>query len=103
MLVTNSTTKTTSSSALHQSVQYLKGVGPKRSETFGKLGLHTIRDMLYYFPRDYKDRTRIQRISEARIGAEITIQGKVLGVQTRMARSRKSVLEVFVGDETGSC
>ncbi|MDQ1274409.1 MAG: ATP-dependent helicase RecG, partial [Planctomycetota bacterium] len=58
--------------------------------------------MLYYFPRDYKDRTRIQRISEARIGAEITIQGKVLGVQTRMARSRKSVLEVFVGDETGS-
>lgn len=102
MLVTNTTTKPASPSALYQSVQYLKGVGPKRCEAFGKLGLHTIRDMLYYFPRDYKDRTRIQRISEARIGAEITIQGRVLGVQTRMARSRKSILEVFVGDETGS-
>ncbi len=102
MLVTESIPKTTSQSALNQSVQYLKGVGPKRSEIFGRLGIHTIRDMLFYFPRDYKDRTRIQKISEARIGAEITLHGKVLGVQTRMARSRKNILEVFVGDETGA-
>ncbi|TVL99254.1 MAG: DNA helicase RecG [Candidatus Brocadia sp. WS118] len=102
MLVTKSITKTSPPSALYQSVQYLKGVGPKRAEIFGKLGVHTIRDMLFYFPRDYKDRTRIQKISEATIGAEITIKGKVLGVQARMARSRKNILEVFVGDETGS-
>ena len=102
MLVAKTITKTTSQSVLNQSVQYLKGVGPKRSEIFGRLGIHTIRDMLFYFPRDYKDRTRIQKISEARIGTEITLQGKVLGVQTRMARSRKSILEVFVGDETGT-
>jgi ATP-dependent DNA helicase RecG len=102
MLVTKTIAKITTQSVLNQSVQYLKGVGPKRSEILEKLGIHTIRDMLYYFPRDYKDRTRIQKISEARIGAEITIQGKVLGVQTRMARSRKSILEVFVGDETGT-
>ncbi len=102
MLVTKIIAKITSQSALHQSVQYLKGVGPKRSEIFGKLGIHTIRDMLSYFPRDYKDRTRIQKISESKIGAEITVQGKVLGVQTRMARSRKSILEVFVGDGTGA-
>lgn len=102
MLVTKTIPKTISQSALNQSVQYLKGVGPRRSEIFGRLGIHTIRDMLFYFPRDYKDRTRIQKISEARIGAEITVQGKVLGVQTRMARSRKSILEVFVSDETGT-
>ncbi len=101
-LITQSATKKISQSALHQSVQYLKGVGPKRSEILGKLGIHTIRDMLLYFPRDYKDRTRIQKISEVKTGAEITLQGKVIGVQTRMARSRKSILEVFVGDETGT-
>ncbi|MEP9411081.1 MAG: ATP-dependent DNA helicase RecG [Candidatus Brocadia sp.] len=102
MLITNAIARTTTQSALSRPVQYLKGVGPKRSEIFGKLGIHSIRDMLYYFPRDYKDRTRVQKISEARIGAEITVQGKVLGVQTRIARSRKSILEVFVGDETGA-
>jgi ATP-dependent DNA helicase RecG len=89
-------------SVLNQPVQYLKGVGPKRSETLGRLGIHTIYDMLYYFPRDYKDRTRIQKISEAKLGGEITIQGKVLGVNSRVARNRMYILEVFVGDETGT-
>src|SRR5574341_1269753 len=56
MLDTNSTTKATSQSILHQSVQYLKGVGPTRTEIFGRLGVHTIYDMLYYFRRDYNDR-----------------------------------------------
>ncbi|KKO20974.1 MAG: ATP-dependent DNA helicase RecG [Candidatus Brocadia sp.] len=102
MLVTKIGTNTSSPPALHQSVQYLKGVGPRRSEIYGKLGIHTIRDMLFYFPRDYKDRSRVQKISEARIGSEITIFGRVLGVQTRTARSRKNILEVFVGDGTGS-
>ena len=89
-------------SVLNQPVQYLKGVGPKRSETLRRLGIHTIYDMLYYFPRDYKDRTRIQKISEAKLGGEITIQGKVLGVNSRVARNRMHILEVFVGDETGT-
>jgi ATP-dependent DNA helicase RecG len=89
-------------SVLNQPVQYLKGVGPKRSETLGRLGIHTIYDMLHYFPRDYKDRTRIQKISEAKLGGEITIQGKVLGVNPRVARNRIHILEVFVGDETGT-
>jgi len=93
---------TTSQPILNQSVQYLKGVGPKRSEIFGKLGIHTIRDMLYYFPREYKDLTKIQKISEAKIGTEIGIQGKVLGINTRISRNRKHILEVFVSDETGA-
>src|SRR3990172_4248632 len=102
MPITKSPTKTTSKSLLHQSVQFLKGVGPKRSEIFGRIGIHTIHDMLHYFPRDYKDRTRIQKISEAKIGAEITIKGKILAIQNRMARNRKYILEAFVTDETGS-
>src|SRR3990172_402317 len=102
MPVTKSPTKTTAQSLLHQSVQFLKGVGPKRSEILGRLGIHTIHDMLSYFPRDYKDRTRIQKISEAKIGAEITIQAKILAINNRMARNRKYILEAFVSDETGT-
>ena len=85
---------------LNQSVQYIKGVGPKRSEILERLGIRTILDALYYFPRDYKDRTRIQKIGEATLGTEITIVGRVLGVKPRMARNGKHVLEVFVTDET---
>lgn len=66
------------------------------------MGIHTIRNILYYFPRDYKDRTLIQKISDAKIGAKITIQGKVIGIDTRISRTRKHILEVFVTDGTGT-
>ncbi|NUN22164.1 MAG: ATP-dependent DNA helicase RecG [Candidatus Jettenia caeni] len=102
MLVTQSIIKTTSQSPLNQTIQYLKGVGPKRGEILERLGIRTIRDVLYYFPRDYKDHTKIQKISKAKIGAKITIQGKVLGVHARISRNRKHIVEVFVGDGTGT-
>ena len=38
------------------SIQYLKGIGPRRAELFGKLGLATVDDMLFYFPKKWEDR-----------------------------------------------
>ncbi len=102
MLDTEPAVKTHTNTVLSQSIQYLKGVGPVRGKILEHMGIHTILDMLYYFPRDYKDHSRIQRISGARIGAEITIQGKVLGINTRISRNRKHILEVFVSDDSGT-
>ncbi len=89
-------------SQLNQPIQCLKGIGPVRGKILERLGIHTIHDLLYYFPRDYKDHSRIQKISAAKIGAEITIQGEVLGVNARISRNRKHILEVFVTDTTGT-
>jgi ATP-dependent DNA helicase RecG len=38
------------------SIQYLKGVGPARAALFKKLGLETVEDMLFYFPKKWADR-----------------------------------------------
>jgi ATP-dependent DNA helicase RecG len=95
-------TNTAPQSVLNQPIQYLKGVGPKRGEILGKLGIHVIYDMLYYFPSDYKDLTLIQRISDAKIGAKISIQGQVIGIDARTSRNRKHILEVFITDGTGT-
>jgi ATP-dependent DNA helicase RecG len=38
---------------LSMSVQYLKGVGPARAETFAQLGVKTVGDLLEYFPRNW--------------------------------------------------
>jgi ATP-dependent DNA helicase RecG len=35
---------------LESSVQYIKSVGPKRAESFSKIGINTIRDLIYLFP-----------------------------------------------------
>ncbi|HAH32158.1 MAG TPA: ATP-dependent DNA helicase RecG [Elusimicrobia bacterium] len=37
-------------------IQYLKGVGPKKAELLGRLGLETVEDLLFYFPRKWEDR-----------------------------------------------
>lgn len=36
-------------------IQNINGIGPSRAKLFSKLGISTIRDILFYFPRDYQD------------------------------------------------
>lgn len=50
---------------LDDNVKYLKGVGPKRAELLKKLGIHTVRDVLYHLPRQYQDFTAPVDISSA--------------------------------------
>lgn len=45
-------------------LKYLKGIGPKRAELFSKLGISTVQDLLFTYPRDYEDRTKIFKIEE---------------------------------------
>ncbi|MFA5138545.1 MAG: ATP-dependent DNA helicase RecG [Elusimicrobiota bacterium] len=41
---------------LSSPVQYIKGVGPKRAERLARLGIHTLRDLLFHFPRAWENR-----------------------------------------------
>lgn len=50
---------------LHTEIKFLPGVGPKRAELLNKeLGIFTFRDLLYYFPYRYIDRTKFYSINE---------------------------------------
>ncbi|PIF02324.1 MAG: ATP-dependent DNA helicase RecG [Draconibacterium sp.] len=50
---------------LDQEIQYLPGVGPKRAELlFKELKIKTFRDLIYYFPYKYIDRTRFYSVAE---------------------------------------
>jgi ATP-dependent DNA helicase RecG len=62
-----------------QDIKFLKGVGPSRAEMLNKeLGIYTFRDLLYYFPYKYIDRTKIHRISEINSTlTHIQIKGKI--------------------------
>ena len=52
------------------SVQYLKGVGPKIAELFGKLGVKNIEDLLYLVPRDY---VPTRNIKDIKVGERVYI------------------------------
>ena len=50
---------------LESNITYLPGVGPKRAELLSKeLNINTFKDLLYYFPYKYIDRTRFYKIAE---------------------------------------
>jgi len=91
---------------LSTSVQYLKSVGPKRAEAFSKIGINTIRDLLFYFPSKYLDRSTIlnsikviQYIRDGYQG-EVTILGEVIDKET-IHYGKKSIFKVRMKDSTG--
>ena len=45
-------------------VQYLKGVGPARAGTFAQLGVHTVGDLLEYYPRDWNFAPELVKINQ---------------------------------------
>ncbi|MBI2418438.1 MAG: ATP-dependent DNA helicase RecG [Ignavibacteriales bacterium] len=91
---------------LDQSIQFLKSVGPKRAEIFSKVGIRTIRDVLFYFPYRHLDRSTLLTSHQAYehvfsgFEGEITIVGKVETVDKRFARGR-DVLVVHMKDRAG--
>ena len=51
----------------------LKGVGKVRAAAFEKLGLRTLRDMLYHFPRAYQNRGDISTVKSVSHGQTVSV------------------------------
>jgi ATP-dependent DNA helicase RecG len=88
--------------ALHANLTVLQGVGPRHAQTLGKLGLHTLGDMLYYFPRRYEDYSQLKPIKELFYGQQVTVIGAVQSVHTRPVRSGKQLVEAILSDGTAA-
>lgn len=86
---------------MEESLQTIKGVGPKREKQLHRLGIHSISSLLNYFPRTYEDRTKIYSINELKVGDILGVVGHVVSVQEKRPRPRLSILEVAVTDGTG--
>lgn len=89
---------------LKQSVQYVKGVGPKRAVLLNKLGIYTLDDLITFFPRTYEDRSKAKNITELVDKEEALIDVVVVNHmnEIRIGKNR-SILKLLVRDETASC
>lgn len=83
---------------LSDKVQFVKGVGPKWAERLAKLEVKTVEDLLYYFPREYEDRSQISQIKYTAIGEKATFKVKVLKVEYQKIRSGLDLLRVSFSD-----
>ena len=84
------------------SVQYVKGVGPKRSQLLKRLGIETLEDILYYFPWRYEDRKNLKKIKDLACGNPETIMGEVVSAAViTTPKKRMKIFELSVRDDTG--
>ena len=83
-------------------VHALPGIGPKRAQVLASVGVETVKDLLYYIPRRYIDRSKILPISQLPLGEEVTVLGRVerFGMR-RTAKRGKARFVLTLGDETG--
>lgn len=84
------------------SIQYIKGVGPARAVIFARLGIETVEDLMYFFPRRYEDRRTITPIAQVQVGESQTIIGNVVTQSARKSwYTKKHVSEVILDDGGG--
>ncbi|MCR8745283.1 ATP-dependent DNA helicase RecG [Romboutsia lituseburensis] len=86
---------------LNKDIQYVKGIGPKRAEKLNKLNIFTLKDLLYYFPRQFEDRNNLKKIMQLENEEKATIKVVIVGVSTSSPRKGLSITKVDVRDETG--
>ena len=83
-------------------VMYLKGVGPKVGYILNKLGVFTVSDLLFYFPRKYVDYSTRTRIKDLQVGETTTIFGTIRAVEAYTTRNNLGVIKVKINDGSGS-
>ena len=104
---------------LDRKIEFVKGVGPKMAAKFNRLGIDTVLDLLFYFPRRYEDYTNITQIKDVIStpsgawveksynerslhygrddkefgrdddGGRVTIRGKILGIENKKTSRRR--------------
>jgi ATP-dependent DNA helicase RecG len=83
-------------------IQFVKGVGPKLGMVFKSRGVETVKDLLFFFPRTYEDRSKIFKISDLKGDEKATVSVTVLGQRQIPIRSLgRSMLEVRCSDDSG--
>ena len=82
-------------------VQYLRGVGPRRSDLFRRLGISTLRDLVYHLPRRHEDRRTFLPIAQLAADQKATVRGRVTATSLFRAKTGTVILQVAVADATG--
>jgi len=85
---------------LNSPLQYVKGVGPKKAAALALQGYQTVADILYYFPRQYLDRTETTPIGSANVDSHVTIIGEVKAHGVLYGGRRR--YEIILEDESGA-
>ena len=86
---------------MNESIQYVKGIGPKKAEKLNRLGIYTIKDLLYYFPRQFEDRSIIKKIAQLEDEEKVTVKALITNIESYTPKKGMTITRIDVKDDTG--
>ena len=82
------------------SLSTIRGIGPARLKAFEAAGIRSVRDLVMFLPRDYRDLSAFTPLCEVRPGETVSVRVRVAG-EVSQRRARKLVItKVYVTDGT---
>jgi len=82
--------------------QHFTRLKPEQKRALHKLGIRTIRDLLYHFPARYESSGDVGTIASVSAGAEVTLYGTVRKPDIRKTwKSRRPIAEAWLEDASG--
>lgn len=95
-------TSTAPTLGLNAPLTVISGIGPANAQILRGIGLNTLEDLLYYFPRRYDDYSQLKPINRLQYGDELSVMGTVYSITTRPVRGGQSqITEAVFTDGTG--
>ncbi|MCC7447854.1 MAG: ATP-dependent DNA helicase RecG [Anaerolineae bacterium] len=83
-------------------ISTVSGIGPKIAEKLQQIGIYTIEDLLYCFPRRYDDYTQMPPLNKLKPGQTITAAGTVRNTAVIKGKRNVDVLKVTIDDGAGT-
>jgi len=86
---------------LDTEVQYVKGVGPRRSALLASRGIRTVGDLLLHIPKTYQDRAHFVGLDALIAGQDAAVHARVYLSRVIQTRTRGRILDVILTDGVG--
>lgn len=87
---------------LKTKISELSGVGPAYAKRLEKIGVETVEDLLFYFPRKYDDFSKTVPIGQIKLNENISVVGEIWEIKNKKSRRGITVTEAVVADNTGT-
>src|SRR5262245_1340950 len=88
---------------LRQGLPTLAGVTPLRLEQLARLGVQTVGDLLFHFPRAYEDLSDVRPTKDLTAGAVQTAQGEVVEIDGKRLADGRCIVSVVISDDNRHC
>jgi len=84
-------------------ISAIKGIGVKKQSALERMGIRTVNDLLFTYPRRHDDYSQLKPIGNLWYGDDVTIIGSVESVTSRSVRSGKmKIVEALISDKSGA-